>query len=90
MGAPPDIIEAKCGTDDFEVDYYNWIALEVFRSCVTQWRVVSGMGGIALQGLDYPSVDFVMRMLRVKSPRKIFKKLQFIERGYLEKVNEKK
>jgi len=90
MGAPPEIIEKKCSTDLFEVDYYNWAALEVFQTCCTQWRVISGVAGAVPQGLDYSSVESVMRILNVKDTKKTFQKLQYIERGYLEKVSEKR
>ena len=90
MGAPPEVIEKKCGTDVFEVDYQNWDALRVFQSCATQWRVIAHMSGVIYQGLEYTAVESVMRMLRIKKPHKSFLSVQFIERGYLEKMGEKR
>jgi hypothetical protein len=90
MGAPPEIIEKHCGVPSFEVDYYNWKAVVVFQSCSTQWRLVSTMGGAVPQGLDYSSVESVMRMMRIKNSCKTFMRVQYIERGYLEKAREKK
>ena len=90
MGAPPEIIEKHCGVTSFEVDFYNWKAVTIFQACFTQWRIVSTMNGAFYQGLDYSSVESVMRIFKVKKPSKTFMRVQFIERGYLEKANEKK
>lgn len=90
MGAPPEIIEKHCGVQSFEVDYYNWEAVLIFQGCATQWRIIATMGGAIVQGLDYSSVESVMRIRKVKNPYKTFMRVQFIERGYLEKSNEKR
>jgi hypothetical protein len=74
-----------------EKHYYvhpkNWQAYQVFRHCFSQWRVVAGMGGIAYQGLDYPSVWTVIKAQRCKRPHRIFRQIQLIEAGALSKIN---
>ena len=76
---PEDFEESK---DDLIVDYENWEAFEVFINCSTQWRVISGMATV-MQGLDYTSVESVMRMMGIKNKPEIFQKLRLIERGAL-------
>nr|WP_255487150.1 DUF1799 domain-containing protein [Oceanospirillum sediminis] len=68
----------------------NWLALQIFLQCQTQWRVIAGMGGAFYQGLDYPSVDVVIRLQAPKKKRrKTFQAVQLIEQGALSRINEK-
>lgn len=64
----------------------NWEALNLFLQCSTQWRH-AGMTGIRT-GLDYPSVEAVIRMTGVEDPAGTFSQLQQIEQGALEAMQE--
>lgn len=58
--------------------------MQLFTRLSTQWRY-GGMGGII--GLDYPSLESVMRMLRVKDKAGILDQIQTMERAALEVLN---
>lgn len=62
------------------IDDDNWPAWLVFGACSTQWRLAP-MGGV--QGLDYPALESVMRMMTVKNRPEMFHKVRLIERGAL-------
>ncbi|MHA7855434.1 DUF1799 domain-containing protein [Marinobacter shengliensis] len=66
----------------------NWEALQVFLKCATQWRH-AGMEGVRT-GLEYSSVDAVMRITGVKDPSDTFWRLQLIESGALEAMADKR
>lgn len=66
----------------------NWEALQTFLKCATQWRH-AGMEGVRT-GLDYLSVDAVMRITGVKDPSDTFWRLQLIENGALEAMADKR
>ena len=58
----------------------------MFVACQTQWR--SGpMGGVL--GLDYPGVESVMRMKRVKDKPAMFEDLRVMELAALKVLNAK-
>lgn len=71
----------------FYVHPKNWLAFLIFMDCFTQWRVVAGMGGIAYQGLDYPSVWTVIKAHRCKKPWRVFRQIQYLETGALSEIN---
>ena len=56
----------------------------MFLRLSTQWRY-GGMGGII--GLDYPSLESVMRMLRVKDKAGMLEQIQVMERAALGEMN---
>lgn len=65
--------------------------MQVFRAMTTQWRVVSTLRGIKYMGLDYASLDRVLRALR-RTPhrqryRTLFLQLQQIEAEALDLLN---
>ncbi|UBU50403.1 DUF1799 domain-containing protein [Cobetia amphilecti] len=62
-------------------------ALDVFLSCRTQWRVISGMSGAHHQGLDYSALESVMRMKAIEDPGGTLVQIQHIEAGALEVMN---
>lgn len=66
----------------------NWEALQIFLRCATQWRH-AGLAGMAT-GLDYPSVEAVMRMSGTKDQVQTFSKLQLIEEEALEAMQEQR
>ena len=72
----------------FYVHPDNWTAYRVFEACITQWRVIAGMGGIIRQGLEYPSVMTVMDAWGIKKRRKIFNQVRLLEAGALSVINE--
>jgi hypothetical protein len=57
------VAQARRGSsEDFEVWPEHWDAVEVFRSCDTQWTLHLGaLGGLFYQGLDYRKVASVAR-----------------------------
>lgn len=85
LATPEDATDSPC-----EVMHENWLALEVFLQCQTQWRMIAGMAGAFYQGLDYPSVETVIRLtLPRKKRRKVFHAVQLIEQGALSAINDK-
>jgi len=92
-GAPEEVIAEYIGlaSDDFQVWHENWQALELFLMCGTQWRVIAGMGGTVHQGIDYQSLESVMRLTGIKSKKRpaLFNDVRLLERGALEKVNDR-
>lgn len=74
---------------EFLVLKENWQALQLFLSCATQWRYAP-MGGVT--GLDYSALLAVMDMHQIpkKKRKRRLKQVQWIERGALEKLNERK
>jgi hypothetical protein len=76
--------------EHMEVLPENWKTLQIFLQCQTQWRIIAGMAGAFYQGLDYPSVESVLRMtVKPKNHAKTFRGLQLIEAGALETINKK-
>lgn len=75
---------------DFSVWADNWPALQVFIACQTQWRVIVGATQCIYQGLDYSSLESV---LRIQAPRKkradLFEDVRLLEQGALAKLNAK-
>lgn len=69
---------------EFVVEHDNWEAFRLFLSCATQWRL-KPMGG--LQGIDYPSLESIMRMQGVKNRPERFNQVRLIERGALARFN---
>lgn len=68
----------------------NWLALQVFLQCQTQWRIIAGMAGAFYQGLDYQSVETVIRFqVKKKKRARVFQDIQLIEQGALSKINDK-
>lgn len=86
--APSEIEAVASGAapeeEHFEVWPENWEAVQLFLRLSSQWRY-GAMGGVI--GLDYPSVESVMRMLRVKDKATMLDELQVMERAALEVLN---
>lgn len=66
----------------------NWNAIQLFLSVSTQW-VRAGMDG-SVVGLNYQSVEFVLKLYKAKKRAEVFSDLQLIERGALTVFNEPK
>ena len=79
-------LEQASPAEDFKVYPENWPIVELFLRLQTQWRF-TGMGVAA--GLDYNSVDVVMRRLRIEdADGSIFAGLQVMEVAALNAVRD--
>ena len=89
LGASPDQIssvELRAVENTCQVWEENWEALMMFLKMQTQWHV--GMAGLI--GLNYQSLESLIRLYDVKEPVILFEKVQVIERAALAKLNSKK
>lgn len=83
MGAPAAVVDEarpELEADTFAVWDENWPAVQLFQAVNTQW-IFAGMGSVV--GLNYQSVDFVLKLYKYKKREEIFSDLQLIERGAL-------
>ena len=62
----------------------NWETVLIFLRLSTQWRY-GGMGGAI--GLDYPALESVLRMRRVKNRGEMLDQLRVMERAALGVMN---
>ncbi len=76
FGFPPDI-------DDIEVFPDVWDSFQVFSAMGTQWRV--SMNGAT--GLDYQSLNEVMKLLNIEDKATVFDDLRVMESKALELMN---
>jgi len=78
-------------SDRQETDLEIWPehvqAWHVFAGCGTQWRVIAGMGGVVYQGLEYTSVEAVMRLHDVTDRARCMAAVQCLEIGARESLN---
>lgn len=91
MGAPEEVIEkalrsAEPQEEVFDVWEENWKSVLFFLACATQWNV-AGMGGYT--GMNYPGIESVMRIRRIKDRAALFEDLQVMEFAALEVLNKK-
>lgn len=54
-------------------------AVEAFLAVATQWRVVAGMAGLIVTGLDYVGVRFGLRALGIRVTPELWADLQVME-----------
>ncbi|MDN3525634.1 DUF1799 domain-containing protein [Halomonas sabkhae] len=84
--APPEdpADETRC-----EVWAEHWSALELFMGLSTQWRVVAGMNGVFMYGLDYQALYGHPRYSRLDydAQDEMLEQIQQIEAGALEVLN---
>lgn len=74
--------QASAETEDFVVYHDNWLAVQTFQRCSTQWHR-AGMAGVR-SGLDYPGVDIVVRrFVSRKQQQLVWEELQLMERAVL-------
>ena len=88
MGAAPEIaqaVEETSPTHDFEVLEENWPVVALFMRLQTQW--VPSMGG--LLGLNYQSVEFLLRIEGIENQRELLADLQVMEIAALQVLNSK-
>jgi len=62
--------------DEFLVLPENWDAVNLFNNCSTQWQHYHNG---AISGLDYSGVLVVIKIMKLKHKKKLFKKLQVME-----------
>ncbi len=75
--------EKKEVDDNFYVLKQNWLYLEMFLRCQTQWRV--GVSGII--GLDYTSVLEMIKLYGIQDSVVMIEKIQIIESAALQAMN---
>lgn len=63
-------------------------AWNVFAACSTQWRVITAGDVMIHQGLEYASLESVMRIRSVADPAACLAQIQHIERGAVAAMNE--
>jgi hypothetical protein len=68
---------------DFEVWEENWLALEMFLRCQTQWRTT--MSGVL--GLDYVAVAWLLKLYEVENTRALLEDLQVMEAAAMMVIN---
>jgi len=68
---------------DFEVWEENWLALEMFLRCQTQWRTT--MSGVL--GLDYVVVAWLLKLYEVENTRALLEDLQVMEAAAMMVIN---
>ena len=96
LGVDQDSIDAEVAQeldrDTCKIHPDNETAALAFLALRTQWRLVSGLGGIAFQGLEYAAIPPVLELLQV--PRKqrgsVFAELQVMEQAALAVLNAKR
>ena len=64
----------------------NWLTVEMFLRCQTQWRV--GMSGII--GLDYTTVLEMIKLYSVEDAVSLMENLQIMEAAILKIINSDK
>lgn len=76
---------------DFEIWQENWQTFIFFEALSTQWKIISGMGGAQVIGLDYPAIETMMRIKNIprKTQAPLFLQLQIMEREALDVMNKK-
>jgi hypothetical protein len=93
FGARPadlEIAASQAADAAFEVYPENWEAVRVFVAMTTQWRMtgIAGFGGASMlhTGLDYSSLEPVLRLLDVKRKRRaaLFQQIRVMEEAALE------
>jgi hypothetical protein len=70
--------------EQFEVWPENWDTVQFFMRLGTQWRY--NTAGHAT-GLNYPSVESMLRILKIKNKAEMMGGLQIMERAVLETLN---
>lgn len=70
----------------------NWQHLHVFLAMKTQWRIISGMGGVHYQGLEYSALPSVLSLMSVPKAERseTFAALRIMESSALSVLNVKK
>lgn len=74
---------------EIEVWESNWLALEVFSACLSQFTLVIGMSGARYTGLPAPSIAAVMTMRGIPPDEQweLLLAVQVMERAALKEMN---
>lgn len=75
------------GEQEFKVLKENWRSVQMFLKLSTQW-VWAGMGDRA--GLNYQSLEFLLKLYPTKKRRRIFEDIQIMELAALQACQEGK
>jgi Phage related hypothetical protein (DUF1799) len=91
MGCDPAVAERYRNPPpvDFEVEPACWETLRLFTRLRTQWNLQAGMGGVIYLGLNYQSVEFLLKIEQTKRREEVFEHLQAMESAALEILNQK-
>lgn len=94
LGAPAEVIAAAANnmkSTICEVFADCWQSLEVFLTLGSQWRVVSGMGGMFYQGLDFNSIEPCFRLLGIPRSKRaeLFKDLLVMQAEAASVINKR-
>jgi hypothetical protein len=82
-------LPAEDEPEAFEVYPENWQAACLFLTCATQWRIESTPKGNFPTGLEYGSVETVLRIHDITDRPDIFTRLQLMEAAALEEFRRK-
>lgn len=69
------------GADVIDIWPDNWLAWKVWVELENRWRVISGLNGDRLQGLDAAQIESTLRLMGVKPKkrRRVFTELREME-----------
>lgn len=68
---------------EFEVFPENWEAVTIFTRLSSQWNFSDG----AFIGLNYQSVEFLFKLLKVRDRADVFDRIQTLEFSALKEIN---
>ncbi len=90
-GQDPDDVELEIDESVHEIEVWesNWLALEVFSACLSQFTLVLGMSGARYTGLPTPSIAAVMAMraIPLADQWELLQSVQIMERAALKEMN---
>ncbi|MGZ6477659.1 MAG: DUF1799 domain-containing protein [Bdellovibrionales bacterium] len=87
FGAPQEVLDAtKKEIKAFEVYEDNWTTVELFQALSTQWVWSSGGGAV---GLNYQSIDFLFKLLKIKERVTVFSNLRIMEIAAIQEFEKK-
>jgi hypothetical protein len=90
MGCDPAVAERYRNPPpvDFEVEPACWDTLRLFTRLRTQWNLQVGQGFIIYLGLNYQSVEFLLKIEKTERPDEVMEHLQSMEIAALEILNQ--
>ena len=84
LGITGDIADSLLEQEEFPIFPENWIPLQLYLKCKTQWRI-GGMG--AFIGLDYNAVFEVMRVMGINDRLDALDSVRVIEDTATKELN---
>jgi hypothetical protein len=73
----------------FEVFEENWEAFEVFRRMTTQWNILPSPDRPVFTGLNYTSLDVLLKLYKTRDRRLVFEDVQIMEAAALGVLNQR-